>query len=303
MPERRSESPSVMVGLAAAGAMILCLTWLGTSEAAQDSLVNCNEVMLSDRCACNERVLHALTQSRPVFLDPTEGGNPGDANAAISIQQARQHRLRTFHAPVCNDKSSPKFLPLPEQHTGGWLDRETIEGHLKPLGAEDIDYYGEGLINPEELLVGRWEGWQTLFGGKPRPVSFHVIAIGEPRPLRNVVQGHFVKACSDQGMIFGRLRNGYVELPRSDSSGLAYSIRLWRSGVPRSRDLEGVALLEVRPGEVLVAGLVWLSRALKFDWTAPPSGYFCQDRDLEEQRKNVQEEQRRKMQWREDRNQ
>ena len=64
--------------------------------------------------------------------------------------------------------------------------------------------------------------------------------------------------------------------------------------MPRSRDLEGVVLLEVRPGEVLVAGLVWLSRALKFDWTVPPSGYFCQDRDLEEQRKNVQEEQQRK---------
>jgi len=51
-----------------------------------------------------------------------------------------------------------------------------------------------------------------------------------------------------------------------------------------------VVLLEVRPGEVVPAGLVSLSRAVKFDWTTPPSMYFCQDRDLEEQRKTAQEE-------------
>jgi hypothetical protein len=137
----------------------------------------------------------------------------------------------------------------------------------------------------EKLFVGRWEGWQTLFGGKPSPVSFHIISVAE-----NV----FVKACSDRGMIFGRLtEEGYLELPRFDSVGLAYSIRLWRSSAPRSRDLEGVALLEVRPSELLVAGLVWLSRALRFDWTTPPSSYFCQDRDLEEQRRYFREEKER----------
>jgi hypothetical protein len=127
-----------------------------------------------------------------------------------------------------------------------------------------------------------------LFGGRPSPVSFHIISVGGPDGLQPLVQ-----ACSDQGMVFGRLRGGYVELPRADSSAGAYSIRLWRSVAPRSRDLEGVALLDVRPGEALVAGVISLSRSIKFDWTAPPSSYFCQDRDLEEQRKNAIEKETR----------
>ena len=44
----------------------------------------------------------------------------------------------------------------------------------------------------------------------------------------------------------------------------------------------------------MVAGLVWLSRVLKFDWTTPPSPYFCQDQDLEEWRKYAEAEQERK---------
>ena len=288
-PGRRPVIPSSVVRFTAAWAMILCLIWFGTSEAAQDPLVNCNEVILEDRCACNERVLRALTQSRPMFLDPTEGGNPGEADAAISIQQARQHRLRTFYAPACKGWSSSELLPVAEQHTGGWLDRETIESHLKPLGAKTIDVHprdGVEYIGPDILLPGRWEGWQTLFGGKPSPVSFHVILVDG--------KGPFVKACSDQGMVFARVKDGYLELPRSDSFGLAYSIRLWRSRAPHSQDLEGIVLLEVRPGKVLVAGLVWLSRAVKLDWSTPPSSYFCQDRDLEERKKIFREAQERK---------
>jgi len=275
--------------------MSLCLIWFGTGEAAQDPLVNCNEVMSEDRCACNERILRALTQDRPVFIDPTEGGNPGEARTAIAMQQLRQQRLRTFHAPDCEKASSPERLPLSESHTTDRRYGGAIENHLQPLRTDLIDSSTEATqVVARKLLVGRWEGWQTLFGGKPKPVSFHVISVGDSPP-HAVQPGRFVKACSDQGMVFGRLRDGYVELPRSDSSGGGYSIRLWRSTAPNSRDLEGVVLLEVRPGEVLVAGLVSLSRAVKFDWTSPPSSYFCQDRDLEEQRKNAQEEQKRTM--------
>jgi len=50
-----------------------------------------------------------------------------------------------------------------------------------------------------------------------------------------------------------------------------------------------VVLLEVRPGKVVVAGLVWMSRAVGFPWTTPASSYFCQDRDLEERRGNFLE--------------
>lgn len=292
-PGRRSESPPVMVGFAAAWVMLLCLIWFGTSEAAQDSLVNCNEVIIQDRCACNERVLRAFTQSRPLFLDPTEGGNPGEAKAALAIQQQRYELLRTFHAPDCAKPSSPDRLPLSQPHiTNRLYGGRAIEDSLQPLRTKLISPKEQDFSAAWKLLAGRWEGWQTLFGGKPSPVSFHVISVGLPLPLSTPGAAPFVKACSDQGMVFGRLRDGYLELPRSDSFGLAYSIRLWESTAPmHSRDLEGVVLLEVRPGEVLVAGVISLSRALKFDWTAPPSSYFCQDRDLEEQRKNVREQQ------------
>jgi hypothetical protein len=285
-----------MVGFVAAWAVILALAWFGTSEAAPDVQVNCNEVMAEDRCACNERVLLALTTMRRIVPDPNSFANVGEINTAIAIQQEQRNRLRTFHAPGCEGPASPDNLPLAAPHItgrpyGGWA----IDNHLKPLRTEVIDDSNDGkLIVARKLLVGRWEGWQTLFGGKPTPVSFHVISVGTPLTKLQAQQpGRFVKACSDQGMVFGRLRAGYMELPRADSSGAAYSVRLWKSVAPRSRDLEGVILLEVRPGEVLVAGLVSLSRAPKFDWTGPPSNYFCQDRDLEEQRENAQEEQKR----------
>lgn len=286
-----------MIGFAARWAIVLCLIGIGTSEAAQDPLVNCNEVMFEDRCACNERVLRALTQSRPIFIDPTEGGNPGEARAAIAMQQLRQQRMRTFYAPDCENPSSPERLPLSEPHTTDRLYGKAIENHLQPLRTEIIDASLPKLRLARKLLVGRWAGWQTLFGGKPSPVSFHVISVGNPIPLQQIQPAPFVKACSDQGLVFGRIKDGYVELPRSDSFGGAYSVRLWKGTPPHSGDLEGVVLLEVRPGEVLVAGLVSLSRALVFDWTAPPSSYFCQDRDLEEQRKKAQEEQRRMWPW------
>lgn len=251
--------------------------------------MNCNEVVLEDRCACNERILRALGQSRALVVDPTAGGNPGEAQAAITMQQLRQQRLRTFYAPDCKNASSPERLPLSQPHTTDRRHGSAIEKHLQPILTNTIDGSNHSeLIVARKLLVGRWEGWQTLFGGRPSSISFHVISVDGPEKLQPLVQ-----ACSDQGMVFGRLRGGYVELPRSDSFGGAYSIRLWRSSAPHSRDLEGVVLLEVRPGEVLVAGLVSLSRSVKFDWTAPPSSYFCQDRDLEEQRKNAKEEETR----------
>jgi len=285
----------VRIGFVVACAMILGLTWFGTSEAASGSQVNCNEVMAEDRCACNDRVLLALTTMRRIVPDPNAYANVAEVNTAIALQQEQRNRLRTFYAPGCDGPASPDNLPLAAPHVtgrpyGGWA----IDNHLKPLLAEAIDDSNDKLNVARKLLVGRWEGWQTLFGGKPTPVSFHVISVGTPLlKLQAQSPGRFVKACSDQGMVFGRLRDGYMELPRADSSGSAYSIRLWKSIAPRSRDLEGVILLEVRPGEVLVAGLVSLSRAPKFDWTGPPSNYFCQDRDLEEQRKNAQEEQGR----------
>src|SRR5262249_2999123 len=234
------------------------------------------------------RVLHALAQNRPVVSDPTQGGGTGEARAAIAIQQARQRRLRTFFAEQCHLPSGPDRLPASEPHmTNRLYGGRVIEDFLQPWNTKRIEDFEVAW----KLLLGRWEGWQTLYGGKPTRLDIHVVSLGNAVPLQGTENAPFVKACSDQGMVIGHLANGYVELPRSDSFGNAYSIRLWESGPPRSRDLEGVVLLEVRPGEAIVAGIAWLSRAVKFDWTAPPSSYFCQDRDLEEQRKNVEREQ------------
>jgi len=283
--------------LVASLVMILSLICLGRSEAAQDQHVNCNDVMPEERCACNERVLHALARIRPGVPDPQESGSPVEIHSRIAMQQVRLQRLRTFHAPACSQDptapeflSSPDLLPLAEPHVTSPSGEGTIKRRLRPMRTEKIEPDQKKLPAALTLLVGRWEGWQTLFGGtKPTPLALHVISLGNPIPLRPAEVGPFVKVCSDQGMVFGQLQDGYLELPRSDSSGGAYSIRLWKSLAPHSRDLEGVILLEVRPGEVIVAGLVWLSRAVKFDWTSPPSSYFCQDRDLEEQRKNTLE--------------
>jgi hypothetical protein len=273
--------------------MITCVVTLVTSEAAQEPLVNCNEALFEDRCACNERLLDALAQMKRIVPDP-QFAHAGEANAAIVIQQHRQYRLLTYYAPTCWKKLSPKDLPASEQRKGGWLSQAAIEKHLKPLHTEDIAE--KEIQSARNLLVGRWQGWQTFFDSKPTPVSLYVISVGNPRPLNQPQDAPFIKACSDQGSVFGRLRDGYLELPRSDAFGAVYAIRLWRSTVRRSRDLEGVVLLETRPGEVVVAGLISLSRTVKFDWTTPPSNYFCQDRDLEEERKNA-EEVKRALPW------
>src|SRR5262249_3964999 len=51
----RTKELQVKIGFLGACAVMFGLAWFGTGEAAQDSQVNCNEVMAEDRCACNER--------------------------------------------------------------------------------------------------------------------------------------------------------------------------------------------------------------------------------------------------------
>jgi len=235
-------------------------------------LVNCNEVTLGDRCACNKRILRALNEIRSGAVDAEMVSIAPATGNPVALQQERQHRLRTYYAPNC-EKTNASMPPMLEQRT-------TARPAFGPAGdysrrphlTEEILTDGS-----EPLLVGRWKGWQTLFGTKPSPISLDVLSVE--------FGGAFVRACSDQGLVFGRVISGYLEVPRTDGVGRAYALRLWKSTSPKLNDLEGVVLLEARPGETLVAGLVWLSRDLKFDWTISPSNYFCQDRDLEEQRR------------------
>ena len=62
MAWQRLEKATLVILCAAFSAMILGLLRLGTSEGAQESITNCSEVMLEDRCACNERIPLAFTQ-------------------------------------------------------------------------------------------------------------------------------------------------------------------------------------------------------------------------------------------------
>ncbi len=281
---RRWESPSVVVWFAAAWAMILCLIWFGTSSAAEDPIVNCNEVDFEDRCACNMAVLRALAHIRPIVPDPVQSPNATPAHIQITVQEERLHRLRTFMAPDCERHSSPERLPLSSGSSAG-LRAGANGDHLRPFGARRFDApkWVDGELkktDPKLLLEGRWEGWQTLADGKANPVFLHVIEvqrIGAEEP-------YYVRACSDQGMVLGRVKDGVLEFARSESPAFSYSIKLWKSGPPHYGDLEGVALLEIRPKQEVVAGLVWLSRAPKFPGIVPPSEYPCKNRALEDEK-------------------
>lgn len=251
--------------------------WVERSSATPESLVNCNQLKPEDRCECNRRVLRALNGIRVIVSDPVQSPNATPANIQDAVQQERQHRLRTFIAPNCEQPSTGEHLPLFNERSASPFTGKAIETRLQPLATKPIKVInidGAIAVSAKWLLEGRWEGWQTLADGKPSPVSFHIIDVFHA----------FVRACSDHGMVFGHLRDGFLELPGIQFSGLAYSIRLWRGGSPGYRDLEGVALLDLRPNEEIPAGLVWLTRAQKFQSSLMPTRYFCEDRELEDRR-------------------
>ena len=112
MSRQRLDIALLLIVFSVSLLMIICVVTFAASEAAQEPLVNCNEALFEDRCACNERLLHALSQMKRIVSDPTQFGNTGEANAAIVIQQHHQHRLLTYYAPTCWEKLSPKDLPV-----------------------------------------------------------------------------------------------------------------------------------------------------------------------------------------------
>src|SRR5262245_1642141 len=109
-----------------------------TAEPADGPLVNCNEVHSSDRCACNDRVLRALTAIRFGAVDPEMVSTAPPTANPVAILQDRQHRLRTFFAPQC-DKPTPERLPIAEGPTTkkpfGLLFEDY---HFRPFGTECI---------------------------------------------------------------------------------------------------------------------------------------------------------------------
>ena len=204
--------------------------------------------------------------------DPVDSPNPTPARTQDALLHERLRRWRTFIAPACAVRSTGHVLPEFNQHVPP-RDGVAAGRQLQPMSTVPLTL-GQTDVVPAVLLPGRWEGWQTLPDGKPTRVFFHISEIDQT----------FVKACSSHGMVFGVLRGGFLEFPGPQSSGIAYTFRLWRSGPPTFRDLEGVALLELRPNEELVAGLVWLTRAQRLFSSFMPTGYHCEDLELEDQR-------------------
>src|SRR5262249_28751705 len=100
--------------------VVLGLTLIDTSRAAPESLVNCNEVTIEDRCACNDRVNHALASMRTIVSE-TQGSSwtAMEMRNMTAMQQVRRERLRSFLAPNCEDTdgAAPGALPSMESHT------------------------------------------------------------------------------------------------------------------------------------------------------------------------------------------
>ena len=245
-----------------------------SAEPARDRILNCNDVDPSERCACNRRVLQALNELRTIIIDPVNFGDTSEANAHILIRYERVQRLKSFIAPDCENPSSPGRLPLSDQHRA---PLPLINIRLQPPATRPISNLDPD-VTPTQLLRGRWDGWLTVAGGRPSHLFLQVVGVDADS---------FVLACSDQGMVFGTLRGGFLEWQIALSPGLTHSIRVWRSGPPHYRDLEGVALLDQRPGEEIVAGLVWLKREPKRAASFMPTGYPCRDLELEDKRERL----------------
>jgi hypothetical protein len=257
-----------------------------TASAAADQIVNCNEVHFEDRCGCNAAVLRALAQVKAAVPDPSQGGGTGaNAHTQVVIQQERRFQLQTFIAPDCNWHSSPASLPVPSGSSTGY-GANVSGSRLRPIGARRLDEpdWFDGELRPGDpvllLKFGRWEGWQSTAEGKATPIFLHVLDVRGSGSDKS----HYVSACSDQGLVVGRVKDGVLEFARSESPAFSYSVKLWKSGPPYYRDLEGVALLRIRPTQDVVAGLVWLSRSPKLDGMTLPARYSCQDRSIEDER-------------------
>jgi len=154
-----------------------------------------------------------------------------------------------------------------------------------PAFTREIDLDEEGI----RRLKGRWDGWIHFYHARsPVPLWVQVTEVLSAPLFDGGVQGlGYVRACTDQGLVMGRVeKTGILHLPRPEALALGSRILLWRSP-PDYDDLEGVVLLEIEAGEWLERGLVWLSRALNSASSAdfaPPTDYACQSKEILDRR-------------------
>ena len=251
----------------------------GAGTAAQfdppvDELVDCHAVSCAQRSTCNRRILAALNAINPAIADRMSRQN--DLNHHLrEIQVATQDRLRSFWAPTCETlladeqpKSSAAWSAI--KRFFGRTAAPVTSHRALPLLARPFS-------DPDawrELLSDRWAGWQSLHDRRLSRIELHIV---------DVSLAGYVRACSDQGMVLGRIEEGALILQRSEGLSARTRLKLWMSA-PHFRDLEGVVLRETDPGVEVIAGLVWLSRALELPGSVPASDYGCFDRDLQEDR-------------------
>jgi hypothetical protein len=256
-------------GVIVAGVWCLCDVMVAKAD---EALIDCHDVDCFQRAECNRRILAALSQIKASASETRSYQSPAITARHIEIQLARQDRLRSFLAPECQP-TSPKtsngrVSSGPSEHS----KRTTNGTWRKPIFARPIDL-DDGA---RKWLQGRWDGWLHFHDGRSVRLWFQITDIE--------FEG-YVKACSDQGMVMGRVTDdGVLQLPRPESLAFGSRILLWRSP-PHYYDLEGIVVLEIEPRQELDSGLVWLSRALSLADFPLPTDYPCQDKEILDRRK------------------
>ena len=241
---------------------------------ADEPLVDCHSVTdCSHREVCNRNVRRALAEVNNTA--PLSFENGSAQYTVMAIQQERQDRLRAFVAPRCQESAPPS----PPQVRPGLRDRlarlfaagpirESDDQFVRPAFGRPVTFENAG------LLAGRWQGWVTSRERKATRVFYDVVHVD------SVV----VRACSDQGLVMGMVENDALEFPRPEALSVASRVRLWWTP-PDYQQLAGVVLLELQPGQEVIDGSVWLERAVNYDGSPAPLVYACQDREIEERKR------------------
>jgi len=277
----------MMLKLAAVFAMAIAGTWsLPLVAAADAELMDCREVDCFQRAECNRRVLAALHSLKTTVSEHRAYQSPATTTKQIMIQRERQERLQSFWAPECKPTASPAerhrlslataWEGFSRLFTGPSKGSAQATNHTwsPPALARPILLDEEGRTR----LLARWDGWLSFHDDRSVRLWFQII---EAR------FGGYVKACSDQGMVMGRVTDeGVLDLPRREAFGSESRILLWRSP-PYADDLEGVLIIETEPGRAFDSGLVWLSRALTRANPVLPTDYPCQDKEILDRRKGI----------------
>ena len=273
-PAARGGTPRprrLMSLLVSVSAALLSVGAAPPAAVGDEPLVDCHSVSeCNHRAVCNRNVLRALAEvdnTTPLSFD-----NGSARYTVVAIQQERQDRLRAFVAPSCEKPPPPgplAVLPglrdrLMRLFAPGSI-RETDDQFVRPAFGRPVTF------DNAAQLQGRWQGWVTARERKATRVFFEVVHVDTVA----------VKACSDQGLVMGMLENQALEFPRPEALTVASRMRLWWAP-PDYQQLAGVVLLELQPGQEVINGSVWLERAVNYDGSPPPLTYACQDREIED---------------------